>query len=272
MKRLLITLAVALTVVVTASCGNSSSIKLTGKDSTNTYTFNNARGLSVSSAIDVELVPNNELVTTIIEVTADEALLPRVVVNEHSGILSLSIQGNVNLKKTEIRARITGPALSQYSLSAGADLKCYQQLQGKDFNFTTSSSGDFDLTDVVATDKISVTTSSSGDFECKVVQAPMVNLSASSSGDIEISKVIATSLNANSSSGADIEIKITKAANIAVNSSSGADIDLKSIEATAIAASASSGADISLSGTTGSFAKKVSSGGKIDVRSLKVIQ
>lgn len=272
MKRLLITLAVALAVVTTASCKNSS-VKLTGKEATSTYTFNNARGLSVSSGIDVELIPNNELLTTIIEVTTDEAVLPNVVVKEHKGILTLSVEGPLSSsKKIEIKARVTGPALSQYTLSSGADLKCRLQLQGKEINFTTSSSGDFDLTDVVATGAINITTSSAGDFDSKVVQAPTVNLSASSSGDIEISKVLATSLNATASSGSDIEVKIAKAVNIATTSSSGADVDLKGIEATAVTASASSGGDITLSGSTTTLSKNTSSGGNINTRGLSVAQ
>ncbi len=271
MKRILITLAVALALVATASCKDNSSVKLTGKNATNTYTFNNAVGLSVSSGIEVELFPNNELVTTIIEVTADEAILPNVTVSEHNGFLVLGIHGTIN-KRADIKARVTGPALAQYTLSSSADIKCKQQLQGKDMVFTTSSSGDFDLTDVVATGSIAISTSSSGDFDCKVVQAPTVNLAASSAGDIEISKVLATNLNAAASSGGDIELKITKAVNITAASSSGSDLDLKSIEATAIAATASSGGDITLSGSATTLTKSTSSGGSINVRSLSVAQ
>ncbi|MCC8176229.1 MAG: DUF2807 domain-containing protein [Bacteroidales bacterium] len=273
MKRILITFAVALAVVATASCKDNSSVKLTGKDATNTYTFNNALGLSVSSGIEVELIPNNELVTTIIEVTADEAILPYLNVNEKDGMLTLTTHPfNASCKKLEIRARVTGPALPRYLISASAEVKCAKQIQATDIEFTCASSADFDLTDVVATGSITVNAASSADFECKVLQAQTINLNAASSADIEVTKVLANILIANAASSGDIETKITKAVTISANAASSGDIDLKGIEATDVAANATTGGDISLAGTAASLNKATSNGGEIHARALTTAQ
>lgn len=237
----------------------SSRVKGNGKLVTKTLEAPEFTWVSAHRAAEVTLL---EKEVKEISVTADENIMPYVVITCQRGVLKITLDDALkNVGDYTFRVTLPiNPQIDQLSTSSGAEIAVQEGLvlvTEKNLQLVTSSAGEIEGSFKAAEIKIGA---SSGAEVKGSFHASKIEMNASSAGEIE-GQVSTIELKADASSGADIDLKGEAAKSRMIASSAGS-IDAEELIAQTADATASSGADIRLH-CTKEIRATASSGGSI---------
>lgn len=177
-------------------------------------------------------------------------------------------KGSVDIKGPSI-IYVSSPTLNEVELSSAACLNVKGDLKvAEDLDIDISSSASVAIGNVYC-EEMKIEASSAADINCGTVYGKTFKVDLSSSAAASCDSFSGENLKVDLSSAAWFNCASFKGGILKIDASSAGKANIQNIDCQGVYAEASSGSKIILSGKTLSFSYDVSSGGRLDTRSLQ---
>ncbi|MEO8962703.1 MAG: head GIN domain-containing protein [Ginsengibacter sp.] len=172
----------------------------------------NVHSIKTSGSIDIDINIGDGY-SLVVE--NDENLIPHIVTEVNNGVLNIHYKNNYSIVNDHAKVTVTVPSLNKISTSGSADIKGHGVIiSDKEFDITTSGSGDIDLE--VDAPAISAVGSGSGDIALSG-KTKDLDCKISGSGDVKCSNLKSenTNIRLSGSSAAHVFASVSLKVNVA---------------------------------------------------------